>query len=141
MQTTARMNVQRTQPQASVTEVLDRVLDRGIVIDAWLRVSLAGITLIDVDARIVVASIDTYVQRGDAVAAAARLVPTATSGRPARQTEGPARRPTRPRRRRTTVQCESGCTFVRRSAPASGRMRCPSDRGRLCPVTPVPDTA
>ena len=135
------MNVERVQPQASVTEVLDRVLDRGIVIDAWLRVSLLGITLIDVDARIVVASIDTYVQRGDAVAAAVRPVPTETSGRPAHPTEEPVRRPTRSRGRRIPLQCESGCTFVRRSSPASGRVRCPSERGRLCPVTPVPDTA
>ena len=57
------MAVKRVAPQASLTEVLDRVLDRGIVIDAWLRVSVAGITLIDIDARVVVASIDTYVQQ------------------------------------------------------------------------------
>ncbi|HET7343947.1 MAG TPA: gas vesicle protein GvpJ, partial [Methylomirabilota bacterium] len=44
-----------------VMEVLDRVLDRGIVIDVWLRVSVAGLQLVDVDARVVVASIKTYV--------------------------------------------------------------------------------
>ncbi|MGH7417437.1 MAG: gas vesicle protein GvpJ, partial [Candidatus Rokuibacteriota bacterium] len=42
------MVIRRAAPQASVAEVLDRVLDRGIVIDAWLRVSVAGIALLDV---------------------------------------------------------------------------------------------
>jgi len=54
---------QATQP----VEVLDRVLDKGIVIDAWLRVSLAGIDLLRVDARVVVASIETYLKYTDAV--------------------------------------------------------------------------
>jgi gas vesicle structural protein len=46
----------------SLIDVLDRVLDKGIVIDAWVRVSLAGIDLLAVEARIVVASIATYLQ-------------------------------------------------------------------------------
>lgn len=45
---------------ASVAEVLDRVLDKGIVIDAWLRVSLVGIELVTIEARVVVASLETY---------------------------------------------------------------------------------
>ena len=49
-------------------DVLDHVLDKGIVIDAWVRVSLVGIDLITVEARIVVASIETYVNIADAVA-------------------------------------------------------------------------
>ena len=53
---------QATQP----VEVLDRVLDKGIVIDAWLRVALAGIDLLHVDARVVVASIETYLKYTDA---------------------------------------------------------------------------
>src|SRR5207244_1123120 len=48
-------------------EVLDRVLDKGIVIDAWVRVSLVGIELVTVEARIVVASIDTYLKYSEAV--------------------------------------------------------------------------
>jgi gas vesicle structural protein len=47
--------------------VLDRVLDKGIVIDAWVRISLVGIDLITVEARVVVASIDTYLKYADAV--------------------------------------------------------------------------
>ena len=45
-------------------EVLARVLDRGIVIDVDLRISVAGLSLVGVDARYVVASIDTYQERG-----------------------------------------------------------------------------
>jgi hypothetical protein len=44
----------------SVIDVLDHVLDKGIVIDAWIRVSLVGIDLITVEARVVVASLETY---------------------------------------------------------------------------------
>jgi gas vesicle structural protein len=45
---------------SSLIDVLDRVLDKGIVIDAWVRVSLVGIELVTVEARVVVASIATY---------------------------------------------------------------------------------
>jgi gas vesicle structural protein len=51
----------------SVIDVLDRVLDKGIVIDAFVRVSLVGIDLISVDARIVVASVVTYLSYADAI--------------------------------------------------------------------------
>jgi gas vesicle structural protein len=47
----------------SLIDVIDRVLDKGIVIDYWARVSVLGIDVVTrVDARIVVASIDTYLQ-------------------------------------------------------------------------------
>jgi hypothetical protein len=52
---------------ASVVDVLDRVLDKGVVIDGWVRVSLAGIDLITVEMRILVASIDTYLRHADAI--------------------------------------------------------------------------
>jgi hypothetical protein len=52
----------RAQLQISTIDVLDRVLDKGIVIDAWVRMSLAGIDLMSMEARVVVASIDTYVR-------------------------------------------------------------------------------
>ncbi|PYR27642.1 MAG: gas vesicle synthesis protein GvpA [Acidobacteria bacterium] len=51
-----------TDYRASTIDVLDRVLDKGIVIDGWWLLSLGGISLIKVDARIVVASIDTYLK-------------------------------------------------------------------------------
>ena len=62
------MPVDRMSPGTSVIDVLDHVLDKGIVIDAWVRVSIVGIDLITVEARVVVASINTYVARAGAVA-------------------------------------------------------------------------
>ena len=51
----------------SMVDVIDRVLDKGIVIDYWARVSLLGVDLAEIDARVVVASIDTYVQYADQI--------------------------------------------------------------------------
>jgi hypothetical protein len=49
-------------PGASLIDVLDRVLDKGVVVDAGMRFSFAGIDLITVDARLVIASFDTYLK-------------------------------------------------------------------------------
>lgn len=62
------MPVERASGGTSLIDVLDRVLDKGIVIDAWVRVSLVGIDLITVEARVVVASIDTYLKYSEAFA-------------------------------------------------------------------------
>ena len=61
------MPVERAPGGTSLIDVLDRILDKGIVIDAWVRISLVGIDLITVEARIVVASIDTYLKYAEAV--------------------------------------------------------------------------
>jgi hypothetical protein len=61
------MPVERASGGTSLIDVLDRVLDKGIVIDAWVRVSLVGIDLITVEARVVVASIETYLKYSEAV--------------------------------------------------------------------------
>lgn len=61
------MPVERAAGGTSLIDVLDRVLDKGIVIDAWVRVALVGIDLITVEARVVVASIDTYIKYSEAV--------------------------------------------------------------------------
>jgi gas vesicle structural protein len=53
----------------SLVDVLDRVLDKGIVIDAWVRVALVGIDLVTVEARVVIASIDTYIRYAKAIGA------------------------------------------------------------------------
>jgi phosphoribosyl-dephospho-CoA transferase len=45
---------------SSLVEVLDRILDKGVVIDVWARVSLVGIEILTVEARVVVASVDTF---------------------------------------------------------------------------------
>jgi hypothetical protein len=67
------MSLQRASTDTSLMDVLDRVLDKGVVIDAWVRVSLIGINLITVEARVVVASIETYLKHATAVAAAGPL--------------------------------------------------------------------
>lgn len=131
------MRVQRAEPQTSVAEVLDRVLDRGIVIDAWLRVSVAGIALIDVDARIVVASLDTYAEQAAAIAHAPCAARPASVGPESRP--GEASPAARSRGRRVALRCDAGCTFVRRASGSPAHVRCPSHRGRVCPVTRVPD--
>jgi gas vesicle structural protein len=61
------MAVERAPGGTSLIDVLDRVLDKGIVVDAWVRISLVGIDLITVEARVVVASIDTYLKYAEAV--------------------------------------------------------------------------
>ena len=61
------MPVERAAGGTSLIDVLDRVLDKGIVIDAWVRVSLVGIDLITVEARVVVASIDTYLKYSETI--------------------------------------------------------------------------
>jgi gas vesicle structural protein len=62
------MPLTRIPSSASAIDVLDHVLDKGIVIDAWVQVALVGINLLTVDARVVVASIRTYLNYGGAVA-------------------------------------------------------------------------
>ena len=51
---------------SSLADVIDTILDKGIVIDAYVRVSLVGIELITIDARIVIASVDTYLRFAEA---------------------------------------------------------------------------
>jgi gas vesicle structural protein len=52
---------------SSLADVVDTILDKGLVIDAYVRVSVVGIELLTVDARIVVASVDTYLRFAEAV--------------------------------------------------------------------------
>jgi gas vesicle structural protein len=52
---------------SGLADVLDLILDRGLVLDAYVRVSLLGVELVTVDARIVVASVDTYLRFAEAV--------------------------------------------------------------------------
>jgi hypothetical protein len=105
------MPVERAAGGTSLIDVLDRVLDKGIVIDAWVRVSLVGIDLITVEARVVVASIDTYLKYSEAVSQSAPPRPAAAELPAAKelQAENAAlraelaavqARPTQPARRR-----------------------------------------
>jgi hypothetical protein len=77
------MPVERASGGTSLIDVLDRVLDKGIVIDAWVRVSLVGIDLLTVEARVVVASIDTYIKYSEAVGQVPMVSRPALEARPA----------------------------------------------------------
>src|SRR5258706_4191169 len=65
---TTGMQTGGARPSPSgLADVIDTILDKGLVIDAYVRVSLVGIELLTVDARIVVASVDTYLRFAEAV--------------------------------------------------------------------------
>src|SRR5205814_5183093 len=52
---------------SGLADVIDTILDKGLVIDAYVRVSLVGIEVLTIDARVVVASVDTYLRFAEAV--------------------------------------------------------------------------
>ena len=59
--------VMKSTDSSSLAEVVDRIIDKGIVIDAWVKISLVGIELITIEARVVVASVETYLKYAEAV--------------------------------------------------------------------------
>lgn len=61
------MAVEQSVASSSLAEVVDRILDKGIVIDAWARVNLVGIELLSIEARVVIASVDTWLKYAQAV--------------------------------------------------------------------------
>jgi len=61
------MAVEKAIASSSLVEVIDRILDKGIVIDAWVRVSLVGIELLAIEARVVVAGVDTFLKYAEAI--------------------------------------------------------------------------
>jgi hypothetical protein len=135
---------QRQPP--SVVDVLDRVLDKGVVVIATVGVSVVGLRLIDLDARIVVSSIDTYVSRAATIEAVARarpvsagpsrLSPRAPDVESARLRMAHGRR--RHARRRPipvtgVIRCLDGCTFARDTITLSGEtFTCPYRPGVRC---------
>ena len=66
-QGTARHYLQRAPSPSGLADVLDLILDKGLVIDVYVRVAAVGIELITIDARIVIASVDTYLRFAEAV--------------------------------------------------------------------------
>jgi hypothetical protein len=66
-QGTASNYLQRAPSPSGLADVLDLILDKGLVIDAYVRLAAVGIELVTIDARIVVASIDTYLRFAEAV--------------------------------------------------------------------------
>ncbi len=61
------MAVQKSTASSSLVEVVDRILDKGIVIDAWVRISLVGIELVAIEARMVCAGVETFLKYAEAV--------------------------------------------------------------------------
>jgi hypothetical protein len=59
--------LQRAPSPSGLADVLDVILDKGLVIDAFVRVSVIGIEVLTIDARIVIASVDTYLRFAEAV--------------------------------------------------------------------------
>ena len=59
--------MQKSTDSSSLAEVVDRILDKGIVIDAWAKVSLVGIELLSIEARVVIASVETYLKYAEAI--------------------------------------------------------------------------
>ena len=64
--TTPRGYIERPRP-SGLADVVDVILDKGLVIDAYVRVALIGIEILTIDARIVIASVDTYLRFAEAV--------------------------------------------------------------------------
>ena len=59
--------LQRAPSPSGLADVVDLILDKGLVIDAYVRVAVIGIELVTIDARIVIASVDTYLRFAEAV--------------------------------------------------------------------------
>jgi len=64
---TASNYLQRGPSPSGLADVLDLILDKGLVVDAYVRLSLVGIEILTIDARIVIASVDTYLRFAEAV--------------------------------------------------------------------------
>jgi gas vesicle structural protein len=78
IRTLNKMAVEKVNSSSSLAEVVDRILDKGIVVDAWVRVSLVGIELLAIEARVVIASVETYLKYAEAVGLTAQAaVPAA----------------------------------------------------------------
>ncbi len=66
-QGTASNYLQRAPSPSGLADVVELILDKGLVIDAYIRISVIGIELITIDARIVIASVDTYLRFAEQV--------------------------------------------------------------------------
>ncbi|MCW2319064.1 hypothetical protein M2322_004633 [Rhodoblastus acidophilus] len=68
------MAIEKSVASSSLAEVVDRILDKGVVIDAFVRVALVGIELLSIEARIVIASVETWLKYAEAVGLTAEPV-------------------------------------------------------------------
>jgi gas vesicle structural protein len=117
LETLSLMDTERASSRTSLMDVLDRVLDKGVVIDAWLRISLVGIDLVALQAHVVVASMETVLRHSAALAPAKSAARRASEWQ--RRISLAASLPTARR-----AQYE-GCVLP------SGRTRAPTSRRRV----------
>ncbi|MFH1565108.1 MAG: gas vesicle protein GvpJ [bacterium] len=61
------MSVGRGLASSTLVEVIDRILDKGLVIDFWVTVALIGIEIVSVEGRVVLASVETYLKYAEAM--------------------------------------------------------------------------
>ncbi len=73
----------QTPDSSSLAEVLDRILDKGVVVDVWARVSIVGIEILTIEARVVVASVDTYLHYAEEITKIEQAAIGAAPGVPA----------------------------------------------------------
>src|SRR4051812_26671921 len=86
-QGTASNYLQRAPSPSGLADVVELILDKGLVIDAYVRIAVIGIELVTIDARIVIASVDTYLRFAEAVNRL-DLTQTELAGLPELQEEG-----------------------------------------------------
>jgi hypothetical protein len=124
------MAIQRTSPTLSTADVLDRVLDKGLVIDAEIHIAVVGIELLTVNALVKIASFETWDRRAATERQRRRRL---SAPGPAPDTEA----------HRVRLRCEDGCTFERSASTLlvrDGRIahqRCAVTRGVRCAVSVV----
>lgn len=61
------MAIEKSLASTSLAEVVDRILDKGVVVDAFVRVSLVGIELLAIEVRVIVASVETWLKYAEAI--------------------------------------------------------------------------
>jgi hypothetical protein len=125
------MAIQRTSPTLSTADVLDRVLDKGLVIDVEIHIAVAGIELVTVNALVRIASFETWDRRAAAEQQRRRQRPVPESAPDPYETH------------RVSLRCEDGCTFERSATTLlvrDGRLahqRCAVKPGVRCAVSVV----
>ena len=75
MMAAAQQPVGKTSELGGVAQLVDVILDKGIVIDAWVRLSVVGLEVLTIEARVAVASVDTYLRYADALGRIAPATP------------------------------------------------------------------
>ena len=69
------MAIEKATASSSLAEVIDRILDKGVVIDAFVRISLVGIELLSIEVRAVVASVETWLKYAEAIGLVTQPMP------------------------------------------------------------------